>query len=332
MPHSRRPWLRVGILAAAVLPLAGILLAGSRQAHGQIPPPNPGGFPQMPKPGFPGNPGGIPGNPGGIPGNPGGFPGNPGGIPGNPGGFPGNPGGMLGNPGNPGLPRVEFVWKCLRCNTVLGKATDPKPARCTNPNCPSNRNGGGGPFLNQPPAGPPGGMPPGGAPPVQMPPPGGGGNPPPGGGNPGFPMNPSQMPPEVQKLMERMKDPNLPAEERQKLMEEIKAKMLPGGGGQLPGMQPPGGKLPGGQMPGMQPPGMQPPGMPPPGMQPPKMQPPGMQPPGGGGAPDANPNPAVTSNDSGGSSTNWGLFAGIGSMVLGLICGAVCVILKSAGG
>jgi hypothetical protein len=303
MKDSRRYRLRAGILAAALLPLAGILVAGSMQARGQAP--NPGGFPQPPRfpggiPGNPGFPGGNPGMP--NPGNPGfpggnpGFPGNPGGIPGNP-GFPGGNPGKPGFPdlGKPGIPQVEFVWKCLRCNTVLGKLSDPKPARCTNPNCPSNRGGGGGDFLNQPPVMPPG-----------------------GGPNPGG-LDPDQM----KKMMEQMQKggqpgqmpPNMPGGgDMQKMMEEMKKQM----GGQPGKMAPPG-------MPGGGPPGMMPPnggGMPP-GVQPP-------QPGNKGGMQMPGANPSVKKDD--GGDTNWGLFAGIGAMVLGVICGAVCVVLKACGG
>jgi hypothetical protein len=250
MTHSRRR-LRVGILTAAVLPLACIVLAGSLQARGQAP--NPGGFQPPRFPGNPGNPGmpGFPGNPNpGFPGNAG-ILGNPNpGMPGNP--FPGNPnpGFPKNNPGFPDfgktkfpqMPRSELVWECRLCKTVLGKVgTGPKPARCTNPNCPSNRNGGVGDFAKQPPMMPPGGMP-------QMPP---------------------QMPPQ---------QPNV--------------QQPPNGMGGQPVAQPPINNV---QMPNVAP-----------------------------------PPPAASDDD--GEEVQWGLFAGIGSIIIGVIGGAMCVVIKACGG
>jgi hypothetical protein len=89
---------------------------------------------------------------------------------------------------------MEFVWKCRLCNTVLGRVADgTKPTRCTNPNCPSNRNPGGhnNLFHQHSPPVPPGAMfPPGGPPNGQQMPPRLAEQPPPGGGQ-----RPNAVPP-----------------------------------------------------------------------------------------------------------------------------------------
>ena len=143
MPAPRH-WLRVGILAATLLPLISIaLIAGFSKAQPPGPPGqrnNPGGssfpgsnpnFPNMPN--NPRMPGGNPNFPGNAPPS---FPG--GSSPNAPGNSPPSfPGGMPNNPNSPGpnMPSMpgppEMVWTCSACGKEVGRGPfKPDLANC----------------------------------------------------------------------------------------------------------------------------------------------------------------------------------------------------------
>jgi hypothetical protein len=169
-PPLRR---RLGVLVALALPLPTVLFVGAYHARAQFPQ-NPNG-PRNPA--FPGQGGGNPNpwqnpnqgpafNPNQGPAfnpNQGRNPGqNPALNPGqnqnpwqNPALGPGQNPAFNPNQGNP-LDRINtgMTWQCNACGTQTGNGLGAPPARCPNPNCPSNRNAGaGGPAQPQQPFG-----------------------------------------------------------------------------------------------------------------------------------------------------------------------------------